>query len=284
MIAGPYLTVIQAADGTASPGPLLVVNDDGSASADGVPLKNATVSDVLAWSAADGNPSSGNVVFVETSDGIYCNGSYVYGSGPLPEMNLSGGRGDPQETLAFWNGVYNTFIRSGTTWTQGPQLGIGASPGNDYVSYGAQRVASPVYTGVTSPPSLAVGELAWFTTAGNAENVTVAMVISGAEERTFTGAVWNEGTRPAQDNLVGTTSSATTPPAVTAEVTTSVEIFEVTEVLVSEAGIASVGEAAASEGAAGQGSAEAEDAAAAVDLAEQSSASEATRQRRAPQG
>lgn len=208
--AGTYMTSWQLSDGTYTVGPVIVVGSN-SLTVDGVAINDPTFTGaVVVWAASLNNPSSGVLSFYTNNGTNGFTGTYVEGTGSLPQgTNLFGTSATPSQALSTWNATYTTYNVSGGTSTKDSTLVI-ADPS---VTYNGQNVQNSIYTGESTSTGEPVEQLAWFTTGGNSENVIIQFSSTDSQGYlTFYGVKWTTGTQPDEVNFTGTTASTPPPP------------------------------------------------------------------------
>lgn len=209
-ISGTYTTSWQQPDSSFTLGPVIVVNATNIAvTVDGYSITDPVFAGtVVTWQYASGNQSSGALSFYDNNGTNGFVGSYVEGSGKLPQTNnLFGTSTKPALDLSAWNATYNTFNLEDGHSTKEGTLSV-ASP---TVIHNGATIKNYQYTGITSGTT-SIEQLAWFMPDGNPENVVLQFSKDQKSgDLTFYGNKWTTGDQPADVNFTGTTAS--TPPS-----------------------------------------------------------------------
>jgi len=161
----------------------------------------------ISWSASSGNASSANLLFyIQPEDNITGTGTYATGSDTLPtENNFTAMFALASTDLAAWNGAYNTYIPSGSSYkADGNTLKVS----NPAITYKSKSINQYIYLVQTTQQedgtTTQTCQLSWFTSGGNDQNAIIGFSISD-EYYTFFGSKWDGEKQPTDYNFMGTT-------------------------------------------------------------------------------
>ncbi|RYD04841.1 hypothetical protein N752_13015 [Desulforamulus aquiferis] len=157
---------------------------------------------VLSWSSADGNAVSANLTF-SWKDTQHTQrllqGKIWYPSQSEPTQNNSYGEADSYTSpLSVWQGLYKTFMKSGSSWVTGKAIQIDAA--NDSVTFGTVMVKNYTYDD---------GTLSWKVEDGNDSNAVLSFYMKPNNDgngytASFSGYVWQSGDKPTDVKFSGT--------------------------------------------------------------------------------